>query len=108
MNNTKPLIAVVRVVASILFFCIGVWLGVSTAEHLWRLYSPASGSFGLIFNLGIFQLREPWSSYFALICAASFFWAGVSLLRKPDRFRLGAIVGTVCFLLFIIGFIAAG
>src|SRR5882672_4617891 len=100
MDNTKPQIAVVRIISSAPFFCLGVWLGMGTCQHLWRLYSPfyyeARGSFGLILNFGVFEFGEPWSSYFALICATSFFWAGGSLLRKPGRFRLGAIVGTVC------------
>jgi hypothetical protein len=112
MDNTKPQIAVVRIMASVPFFCLGVWLGMGTFQQLWRLYSPfyheARGSFGLILNFGVFEFGEPWSSCFALICATSFFWAGGSLLRKPGRFRLGAIVGTVCLLLFVIGFIAAG
>jgi hypothetical protein len=100
-----------RIFAAVLFFFAGTWLTYFTTDHLWVLYSPfyhgLRGSFGFIFNFGLFRLSEPWSSCFVLCCAASFFWAGCSLLRRPGGLRLGAMVGAVCFVVFLIGFVAA-
>jgi hypothetical protein len=111
MDNTKPQRSVARIAASLPLFCFGALLGVSTTWHLWMLYSPfyhgMRGSFGFVFNFGFFRLYEPWSSCFVLVCAASFIWAGCSLLREPGSLRLGAIVGTVCFVIFAIVFIGA-
>jgi hypothetical protein len=107
--NSRPLF-VVRAISSLLFFVLGAWLGYGAAQQLWRL-SPfcreRGFSFGLVLNFGAFEIREPWSSLFALACAASFFWAGCSLLRRPGGVRIGAIVGSICVLTFAIGFIRA-
>jgi hypothetical protein len=107
MEKIKSHRSVARTVLSLPFFCIGAWLGVGTAQHLWVLYCEPSASFGLVFNFGLFEVNEPWSSCFALVCATSFLWAGCSLLRKRGGIRLGAIVGTVCFVLFAVGFFGA-
>jgi hypothetical protein len=107
MEKTESHTSVVRIIASLLFFCIGAWLGIGTTTHLWVLYHDPGNPFGLGFNFGFFEIYEPWSSYFALACAASFLWAGYSLLRKRGGIRLGAIVGTVCFVLFVVGFFGA-
>jgi hypothetical protein len=108
MKKSSPQRSVGRIVTSLPFFCIGGWLGVFTPQHIWELHQPFHGSFGFIFNFGLFRIQEPWSSYFVLACATSFIWAGCSLIRKPGGVRLGAIVGTISFVIFAIGLFCAG
>jgi hypothetical protein len=71
------------------------------------LWAAGPYSFGFNFDFGFLEIGEPWSSVFALACAASFIWAGCSLLRKRSGVRPGAITGMICFLIFAIGAIRA-
>src|SRR5579859_3794703 len=96
-----------RIVASISFFALAALLGNVASGVLWqRFVGPMVGSFGFVLNFGFFRLHEPASSWFVLICCACLVWGGCSVLRKRRGLRLGAILGAVCFVIFVASFLA--
>ena len=91
-----------RILAAVPFFGLALWLGGTAARVLWqRSGGPFFGSFGFNFNFGLLTFGEPWSSWFVLLCCATFVWAGCSLARKRGSFRLGALVGAIALLMLL-------
>jgi hypothetical protein len=98
-----------RVLASLPFFGVGLLVGSLAARTLWERYvGPMFSSFGFRLNFGILKLSEPWASWFVLICSALFIWAGCSLVRRGGGFRVGAVVGVICFIVLLLALVAAG
>jgi hypothetical protein len=105
-NQGPPLAE--RIVLSLPFFALAWWLGCLAAKILRQRYGgPFYTSFGFNFNFGLFRVYEPSSSWFVLICSMLFIWAGCSAARKGVGLRAGAIVGVICFVVIVLGLLAA-
>jgi len=92
---------------SLFFFGLALVWGNTAIRVIWQRHGgPFFGSFGFVFNFGLFKLTEPWSSWFVLFCCANFLWAGFSIAQTGNK-RVGILVGSICLLIFLSGFISA-
>jgi hypothetical protein len=108
-NKESDWSVLVRIIPAVAFLAVVARVGCLTLFHLsdaylFHTYHHKPGTFGYVYDFGIFRLHDPGTSFFIIACCLGVIWGCVSLIRKrADSGYFGIIVGVICLTLLVVG-----